>query len=90
MHCRLEGRKLNSQQEASRISLLTLHMQDKITDDLENPRYNRLSLIEGESIQPFKHSLFVFPSRKRPHHFLYVAIESDKMSGRRTYPVDLD
>jgi len=65
-------KELNSQQEASRISLLTRHMQDKTMDDLENPRCNRPGLIGGESIQPLY--LFVLPSRKRPHHFLYVAI----------------
>src|SRR5258708_20810760 len=90
MLCRLEGRKLNGQQELSQISLLTLHTQDKTMDDLENPHCNCPSLVGGKSIQPFQHRLIVLPSRKRPHHFLSVVLSQMKRQRGETHLVVLD
>jgi len=51
MHCRLEGRFLNDQREASKVRFLT-HILDKTVDNLQCLRCSRPSLVLGESIYP--------------------------------------
>jgi len=51
MPCRLEGRFLNNQGEASKVRFLT-HILDKTVDNLECFRCSRPGLVLGESIYP--------------------------------------